>query len=314
MVSQWNSSEIFPRIHHIAALQTSPRVHVKMSEAPEDFTGRIIFHVDVPTTSHGDLKTMNRNANWGSKLRFLFMREDFHQEDGHSSDLDQKRSGNSTHDSQPPGEWDRVAEVMMIKFSESGRPVFRATSPLSRGTLKSKGGGKLSFQLLPMGRRLKLFFAQLFLSISSVSTEQSQMCVRNTELVKQDQEDPCWQDNLTHCSSQQVRWWKHLHLRPMILRKKIYCKSYQERVERLSQQNRVIKFCTDAGFLTTVDVGQYFMTKRHWRILTIYRVSGLSWVSTFCQEMENHLTRKVWIRGSTKNWARIGSHNQQPTR
>ena len=38
---------------------------------------------------------------------------------------------------------------------------------------------------------------------------------------------------------------------------------YEERVERLSQQNRVIKFCTDAGFLTTVDVGQYFMTKRH---------------------------------------------------
>ena len=41
-------------------------------------------------------------------------------------------------------EWDRVAELMMIKFSESGHPVFRAMSPLSRGTLKSKGGGKLS--------------------------------------------------------------------------------------------------------------------------------------------------------------------------
>ena len=36
---------------------------------------------------------------------------------------------------------------------------------------------------------------------------------------------------------------------------------YEERVERLSQQDRVIKFCTDAGFLTTVEVGQYFMTK-----------------------------------------------------
>ena len=35
----------------------------------------------------------------------------------------------------------------------------------------------------------------------------------------------------------------------------------KERVERLSQQNRVIKNCTDAGFLTTVDFGQYFMTK-----------------------------------------------------
>ena len=36
---------------------------------------------------------------------------------------------------------------------------------------------------------------------------------------------------------------------------------YQERVDKLSQQNRVIKFCCDAGFLTTVDVGQYFMTQ-----------------------------------------------------
>ena len=36
---------------------------------------------------------------------------------------------------------------------------------------------------------------------------------------------------------------------------------YQERVEKLSQQDRVIKFCTDAGFLTTFEVGQYFMTK-----------------------------------------------------
>ena len=38
-------------------------------------------------------------------------------------------------------------------------------------------------------------------------------------------------------------------------------KNYQERAERLSQQNREIQFCTDAGFQTTVGVGQYFMTK-----------------------------------------------------
>ena len=50
----------------------------------------------------------------------------------------------STYNERPQGEWDIVAELMMIQFSESGHPVFRATSPLSRGTLKSKGGGKLS--------------------------------------------------------------------------------------------------------------------------------------------------------------------------
>ena len=77
-------------------------------------------------------------------------------------------------------------ELMMIKLRESGHPVFRATSPLSRGTLKSKGGGKLSVHFCADGIRLKLFFAQLFLLISSVSTEQSQMCVRNTVPVKQE--------------------------------------------------------------------------------------------------------------------------------
>ena len=76
----------------------------------------------------------------------------------------------------------------MIKFGESGHPVFRATSPLSRGTLKWKGGGNLSIHFCAYGDTMEtVFFAQPFLSISSVSTEQSQMCVRNTALVKQEQ-------------------------------------------------------------------------------------------------------------------------------
>ena len=36
---------------------------------------------------------------------------------------------------------------------------------------------------------------------------------------------------------------------------------YRERIEKLSQQDRVSKLCTDAGFLTTVEVGQNFMTR-----------------------------------------------------
>ena len=36
---------------------------------------------------------------------------------------------------------------------------------------------------------------------------------------------------------------------------------YPERVDKQSQQNRVIKLCTDSGFLATVDVGQYFRTE-----------------------------------------------------
>ena len=33
---------------------------------------------------------------------------------------------------------------MLWEFAESGHPIFRATTPLSRGILKSKGHGKLS--------------------------------------------------------------------------------------------------------------------------------------------------------------------------
>ena len=44
------------------------------------------------TTSHGELKTIKKDANqlFNSSLS---MRKDFHQENGHSSDLDQKRNG-----------------------------------------------------------------------------------------------------------------------------------------------------------------------------------------------------------------------------
>ena len=44
------------------------------------------------------------------------------------------------------GEWDKTAEVMMLRLhSESRHPIFRATSDLGRGELRSKEKGKKSF-------------------------------------------------------------------------------------------------------------------------------------------------------------------------
>ena len=37
-----------------------------------------------------------------------------------------------------------MAKRMLLEFAESGCPIFRATSPLPRGRLRSKGHGKLS--------------------------------------------------------------------------------------------------------------------------------------------------------------------------
>ena len=173
----------------------------KMSEEPEEFTRRIIFMSmfnDISWRSQDNEQEFELNANLVSIYARIFS-------PGRWSFLGRRseKKWYSTHDSKPQGEWDRVAELMMIKFSESGHPVFRATSPLSRGTLKSKGGGKLSIHFCADEGTLKLFFAKLFLLISSVFSKQSQICVKNAAPVKRERRDPFWQDNLAHCSSHQ---------------------------------------------------------------------------------------------------------------
>ena len=57
---------------------------------------------------------------------------------------------------------------MMIKFGESGHPVFRATSPLFRRTLKSKGGGKLSIHFCADGDTIETVFRTI-ISVNQLS-------------------------------------------------------------------------------------------------------------------------------------------------
>ena len=46
-----------------------------------------------------------------------------------------------------------------------------------------------------------------------------------------------------------------------LARKNLLLQQYEERIEKLSQQDKLSKFCMDAGFLNVVEIGQYFMTK-----------------------------------------------------
>ena len=47
MVSEWNSSGIFPRIHHIGALHQSPRVTIKIERNTRKIHWTNYFHVYV---------------------------------------------------------------------------------------------------------------------------------------------------------------------------------------------------------------------------------------------------------------------------
>ena len=44
----------------------------------------------------------------------------------------------------------------------------------------------------------------------------------------------------------------------------ILWQQYVERIESLSPESKVSRFCMEAGFIRVVEVGQYFMTKGHW--------------------------------------------------
>ena len=173
MQFEWN---IFPTLELCTEVQ---KLLSRLSVTPEKFTGRIAQLVSLSAKGFGA-------GQWS----FL--------------GLGSEKKWYSICIDRPQGEWERIAELMMLKFAEGGHPVFRATSSLSRGQLKSKGGGggNCQYSIAPTRERLKLFSAQLFLLNSSVFTEQSQKCVKNVTPTMIEQGDLLWKDNLTHCSCQ----------------------------------------------------------------------------------------------------------------
>ena len=83
----------------------------------------------------------------------------------------------SISEDSPQGEWDKIAEQMMLTFAESKYPVFRSTSPLTRGVLKSKGGGKLSIHFSADGHTVETVLRTI-ISVNQLSVygADSEMC------------------------------------------------------------------------------------------------------------------------------------------
>ena len=190
--------EYFPGF---TTLQLCNKVQEFMSQMgdPSEIKGRIIFMSmfnDISCGSEDNEREWNANADLVSKNarrlpagRWSFL--------GPGS----KTKWYSSYNERPQGEWDRVAELMMIKFGESGHPLFRATSPLSRGTLKSKGGGKLSIHLCADGETIETVFRtiisvnqlSIYGAVSDVCEEYSACQARTVRPVLAEQSDPSFE-------------------------------------------------------------------------------------------------------------------------
>ena len=108
-----------------------------------------------------------------------------------------------THAHKLDGDWDRTAEDVMLNFAESGHPIFRASSALERGELKSKGGGEKSTHYNGSGETVELILRTV------ISVTQLSFYGAAADLCKElDPETHQVQGNPPRMGSERVDSWK----------------------------------------------------------------------------------------------------------
>ena len=250
---EWN---IFPGF---TTLQLCGKVNDLLSdlgETPEIFTGRILFMSmfnDISCDRKGNKEECLANARVVKVLakRFGVGQWSFV---GPGSEKKWYSAENS-----PQGAWDHIADEMLLEFAESGHPTFRATTPLSRGILKSKGHGKLpihftadyptietAFRIIISANQLSIYGAvaticEEFETHQDGSGEPDVLMGQSIVLGEIKAEIPLQNEN---SSNHQILW-----------------QQYMERIESLSPESKVSRFCTEAGFMRVVEVGQCCITK-----------------------------------------------------
>ena len=227
-----------------------------LGETPETFTGRILLMSmfnDIPCDRKGNKDECLANAGVVKVLarkfgigQWLFI--------GPGSEKKWYSAENS-----PPGAWDHIADKMLLEFAGSGHPTFRATTPLSRGILKSKGHGKLSihftadyptietvFRIIISANQLSIYGAvaticEEFETHQDGSGEPVVLMGQSIVLGEIKAEVLLQNENLLN---HQILWQQCI-----------------ERNESLPPESKVSRFCMEAGFMRVVEVGQYFITK-----------------------------------------------------
>ena len=182
---------------------------------------------------------------------------------------------------------------MLLEFAESGCPIFRATTPLSRGKLKSKGHGKLSIHFAADQETIETIFRLIvsanqlsrYGAVANMCEEYESLHDRSRQLDKVMGQSIVLSEIKTEVPLENVD--------PAY--QNILLQRYEERIERLSQTDKVSKFCMDAGFLSVVEIEQYFMTKD----------TGEQFYAMACREYtlprnDGSSQPKGWIRRNTK--------------
>ena len=209
-----------------------------LGETPENFTGRILFMSMFNDISCGT-KDNEKECLANARLVSLYARRLGEGQWSFVGPGSEKKWFSIKEDS-PQEIWDKIAEKMLLEFAESGCPIFCAATPLSRGQLKSKGHGKLSIHFAADQETIETIFRiivcanqpSLYGAIGEMCEEYESLHERTerpvvmgqsivlsaikTEVLL-DSDDPAKQNFLLQ--------------------------QFEERIEKLSQQDKLSKFC-----------------------------------------------------------------------
>ena len=136
---EWN---IFPGFDTLQLCGKVKDLLSRLAETPETFTGRILF-MSMFNDISCDKKDNEEECVANAQVVSILARKVGTGQWSFIGPSSEKKWYSMKEDS-PQGIWDNIAEKMLLEFAESGCPMFRATTPLPRCNLKSKGHGKLS--------------------------------------------------------------------------------------------------------------------------------------------------------------------------
>ena len=226
----------------------------------------------------------------------LSMQRNSEQDNGHSSDLDRRKSGTLLVKTVHKDNGTTSLSWWCLNSQKADTQSFEPRVHCPEVSSRAKAVENCPSTIVPTRTQLQLFFAQLLLYISSVFTEQSQKCVKNMNPITRG--NPLWEDSRVLRSCQMWSTPNVVLNNVDPTHKELLLQRYGERIEKLSQKDNLSKFCTDAGFLNVVEIGQYFMTK------DTAEFSQFT-IAVACREYtlprdEDTSEPKGWIRVNTK--------------
>ena len=299
---EWN---IFPGLTTLQLCGKVTDPLSRLGETPETFTGRILF-MSMFNDISCDKKDNEEECVANAKVVSILAKK-FGIGQWAFIGPGSEKKWHSMEENSPHGILGSHRGKDAVGIRRKRMSIFRATTPLSRGQLKSKGHGKLSihfaadqetieiiFRIIVFANQLRLYGAvanlcEEFESLHDRSGQLDVLMGQSIVLSEIKAEVPLENDIPSH--------------------QNLLLQRYEERIKMLSQENNVSTFCMDAGFIHVIEIGQYFMTKDN----------GEQFYAKACREYtlprsdESSQTKRM-DSGKHENWTRIGNYEQLSTR